>query len=175
MSGEQLEFASCLCIGPELVLRCVSSHGMKAQAPRVRVAELLLLADRADEVRLIQTAASENRLTVVEACEAVLKFLRRENEYAKSPRPHLILLNLDLSRDEHCDTLREIKMDPAFRRIPIVVLIDGAGAKAEQAYDLRANACVRKPADPDEFVRTIRSTLAFWLMLARLPGDDVSL
>jgi two-component system, chemotaxis family, response regulator Rcp1 len=161
-----------LCIGATCCVTVSFGTRMKAEAPTLRAAELLLLADKAEEVRLIQTAADDSRLNVVEACASVLKFLRRESEYAECPRPHLILLNLDLAIGEHCETLRDIKKDPSLRRIPLVVLMGGAGAAhAQLAYELRANACVVKPSNSEEFVHAIRTTLTFWLTLARLPGD----
>jgi two-component system, chemotaxis family, response regulator Rcp1 len=152
-----------------VVVVCDSSH-MRAGAPTVRNAEVLLLADKAEEVRLIQAAANGLRVSVVQDCPAVLGFLRRQHEYRDSPRPNLILLNLDLNSNEHCETLREIKTDPELRRIPLVALVP-PGAPLDLAYELRANACIVRPQGPEEFVRMIRATLSFWLNLARLPGD----
>jgi hypothetical protein len=50
-----------------------------------------------------------------------------------------------LANGEECDTLTEIKDDRGLRRIPLVVLAkNDAPALAARAYDLRANAYVRK-------------------------------
>ena len=139
----------------------------------VRVADILLLSDREDETELIRTAASARALHVVSACSDVLRFLRRQGSYRDSPRPDLIILDLDLANSEECDTLTEIKDDQELRRIPLVVLAKNeAPALAGRAYDLRANAYVRKTKNADEFVEMIRGVVRFWLELARLPGQE---
>jgi DNA-binding NarL/FixJ family response regulator len=138
----------------------------------VRVADILLLSDREDETELIRTAASARALHVVSACGDVLRFLRRQGSYRDSPRPDLIILDLDLANSEECDTLTEIKDDQELRRIPLVVLAKNeAPALAGRAYDLRANAYVRKPEHTDDFLEMIRGVVRFWLELARLPAQ----
>jgi DNA-binding NarL/FixJ family response regulator len=142
---------------------------MITEAPST-AAEILLLAEDADEVTLIRRAVETNRLNVVQRCPAVLSFLRRQDEYSDSPRPDLILLDVDLSRKEDCQMLEQIKMDDDFKRIPVVVLAsDDAYERISQAYDLHANAYILKPGEQQEFIRVIRATLNFWLKLARLP------
>ena len=138
----------------------------------VRVADILLLSDREDETELVRSAASARALHVVNACSDVLPFLRREGSFRDSPRPDLIILDLDLANGQECDTLTEIKDDQELRRIPLVILAkNDAPALAGRAYDLRANAYVRKPKDPDHFMEMIRGVVRFWLELARLPGQ----
>lgn len=135
-------------------------------APTVRV---LLLSDREDDIHLISTAATAARIKSVRVCPDVLRYLRREEPYADVLPPDLVLLDLDLSDRSHCDTLRDIKDDPRFRRIPVVVLADDASDEAvAEAYDLRANAVVVKPRERGAFRRMIETTLSFWLGLAEL-------
>jgi len=139
----------------------------------VRVADILLLSDREDETELVRTAASARALHVVSACSDVLPFLRRQDSYRDSPRPDLIILDLDLANGDECDTLTEIKDDQELRRIPLVILAkNDVPALAGRAYDLRANAYVRKPKHPGDFVEMIRGVVRFWLELARLPGQE---
>ena len=136
------------------------------------VADILLLSERPNEAELVRTAASIRCVHVVRACAEVLPFLRQQGSYRNSPRPDLILLDLDLSRDDDCDTLIQIKQDEALRRIPLVVLAKSdQSALAGRAYDLRANAYVVKPDTAAEFIEVIRGVLRFWLELARLPGQ----
>jgi two-component system response regulator len=136
-------------------------------------AEILLLSQRPDEADLVRSVAAQDRLHVVDACNLVLPFLRRErDEYRHSPRPNLILLDLDLHDQEHCDTLIQIKADPDLRSIPLVVMSYADNEESVvSAYDLHANAYVHKPRDPADFVQTVREILHFWLKLASLPGS----
>src|SRR5438309_4402083 len=138
----------------------------------VGVADILLLSDRDDETELVRTAASARSLHVVSACSDVLPFLRRQGSFRDSPKPDLIILDLDLANAEQCDTLTQIKDDQELRRIPLVVLAkNDAPEMAVRAYDLRDNAYVRKPDDCEGFLDAIRGVLRFWLELARLPGQ----
>lgn len=144
---------------------------MQVAAPSI-AAEILLLSENEGEVSLVRRAIEKSCLNVVDDCPAVLRFLRREPPYQDSPRPDLILLDLDLSDPDQCDTLEQIKRDPSFKRIPLVVLATNDSTRnVFQAYDLHANAYIAKPSDQDSFVRVIRATLAFWLNLARLPQE----
>ena len=144
---------------------------MPTEAPTA-AAEVLLLEQNAEEVALIKQAAEKNKVTVVVECVDILSYLRREGGYQNAPRPDLVILDLDLSRTQDCETLTEIKKHPSFKRIPVVVL---ASSKAYddvlQAYDLRANAYINKPAGTEDFVRIMRATLHFWLTMVRLPRD----
>jgi two-component system, chemotaxis family, response regulator Rcp1 len=142
---------------------------MPTEAPSI-TAEILLLEQNIDDAALIQEAVENNHTTVLTECPDVLSFLRRQDKYESAPRPDLILLDLDLSRKADCEMLSEVKIDSAFRRIPVVVLASSASyADIFQAYDLHANAYICKPVDRDDFARVVRATLHFWLALARLP------
>ncbi len=142
---------------------------MRTEAP-AGAAQILLLADRAEDITLIKSAADQHKINHVERCPAVLSFLRRQSEFSDCPRPDLIILDLNLSDRDHCETLQEIKEDADFKRIPVVVMArDDSPAAIRGAYSLHANAYVIKPAEPEEFARVIKATLTFWLDLARLP------
>lgn len=146
-------------------------RGMQAEAPSV-AAEILLLAGIEAEVSLVKAAAQTNRVNVVEGCDLVLSYLRKQEGFADSPRPDLILLDLDLSDAVHCSMLKELKKDAGLKTIPAIVLTSGdSPALMHLAYELNANACVIKPSDPERFVQVIRGTLNFWLNLARLPRN----
>ena len=70
-----------------------------------------------------------------------MEFLRSEGEYADAPRPDLILLDLNLPRKDGREVLAEIKADPRWRRIPVVVLTTSqAEEDVLKSYQLHANA-----------------------------------
>lgn len=149
----------------------LDSLEMRAEAPSA-AAEILLLSDNDRDIRLVKGAANSSHVNVVPECPDVLAFLRHELSFRDSPRPDLILLDLDLSNPEHCDTLQGIKQDESLRRIPVIVMAaSDSPDKIQGAYDLHANAYVLKPTDPEDFVKVINTTLTFWLKLARLPKD----
>jgi|SRR5947209_10308881 len=138
----------------------------------ISTAEILLLEQNIEDAALIQEAVANSHVTVVDECRDVLAFLRREGKYANAPRPDLVLLDLVLSRIEDCEMLTQIKKDPHLKRIPVVVLACSVSYEdIFQAYDLHANAYISKPAAQEDFLRVLRATLHFWLILAKLPRD----
>lgn len=144
---------------------------MPTEAP-IAAAEILLLAQQQHDVAIVKRATGTSNLNVVGTCPDVLSWLRREGDYDRATRPDLILLDLDLSDDRDCDLLCQIKEDPDFKRIPVVVLASSESHEnIFQAYSLHANAYICKPADSEEYVRIIRATLHFWLALAKLPRE----
>jgi two-component system, chemotaxis family, response regulator Rcp1 len=161
-----------MTVAPVLVVTCNTL--MQAEAPSI-VSEILLLAESIDEANLVRQALGSQQLSVVPACPDVLSFLRRQGPYVLCARPDVILLDLDVLNPEECTILEQIKKDPDFKRIPIVVLASNDEMeRVTKAYELSANAYVVKPRDEEDFIRVIRATLTFWLTVARLPGETKS-
>jgi two-component system response regulator len=110
-----------------------------------------------------------NDLHVVTDGEAALDFVYRRGEYADSPRPDLILLDLNLPKRSGLEVLEEIKTDPQLRRIPIAVLTTSDEDRdIIGAYDRHVNAYMTKPVEFEEFARCIRSIEDFFLTIVRL-------
>ena len=142
----------------------------------IRPIEILLVEDSPGDVRLtieaLKDAKVRNNLHVVGDGVEALAFLRREGEYGRTPRPDLILLDLNLPRKDGREVLAELKDDPALKRIPVVILTT---SQAEQdiveSYNLHANCYISKPVDLDQFVRVVQSIEDFWLAIVKLPGE----
>jgi CheY-like chemotaxis protein len=138
--------------------------------------EILLVEDNPGDVRLAVEALKEgkvhNNLHVVGDGVEAMMFLRREGKFALSPRPDLILLDLNLPKKDGREVLAEIKADEKLRRIPVVVLTT---SKAEQdilrTYDLHANCYITKPVDLEQFIAVVRSVEDFWLTVVKLPPE----
>ena len=136
--------------------------------------EILLVEDNPGDARLAQEALKEgsllSRLTVVVDGVEAMSYLRREGRYSEAPRPHLVLLDLNIPRKDGRQVLAEIKADPDLRRIPVVVLTT---SQAEQdvmrSYDLHANCYVTKPVDLDRFIAVVRSIEEYWCSVVTLP------
>ncbi len=138
------------------------------------VFDILLVEDNPGDARLAQEALKEGRMTsrlkvVVDGVEA-MAYLRHEGQYAGSPRPHLVLLDLNLPRKDGRQVLAEMKADDDLRRIPVVVLTT---SQAEQdilrSYDLHANCYITKPVDLDRFISVVRSIEEYWCSVVTLP------
>ncbi|MGA2245068.1 MAG: response regulator [Verrucomicrobiota bacterium] len=149
---------------------------MKNSGPQVCPMNILLVEDSPADVRLTREALTEAKvmhtLHVVKDGVEALAFLRRQGPYADSPRPNLILLDLNLPKKDGREVLAEIKQDESLKRIPVVVLTT---SKAEEdivrTYNLHANAYVTKPVDLNKFFEVIRSLEEFWLAVVTLPPN----
>jgi CheY-like chemotaxis protein len=138
--------------------------------------EILLVEDNPGDVRLTREALKEgkirNNLNVVGDGVEALRYLRREDPYAESVRPDLILLDLNLPKMDGREVLEAVKADPGLRLIPIVVLTSSAAEQdIARAYDLHANCYVSKPVDLDQFIHVVKSIEDFWFSIVKLPSE----
>lgn len=136
--------------------------------------EILLVEDNEGDVGLIEEVLEEakirNSLHIAEDGEEAMLFLQGEGKFAGSPRPDIILLDLNLPKKDGREVLREIKEDNALKSIPVVILTtSGAEKDILRAYDLHTNAYVTKPLDFDQFIIAVKSIVNFWLEIVKLP------
>jgi len=137
--------------------------------------DVLLVEDNPGDVRLTKEALKDAKLkihmhVVGDGMEA-MAFLRKQGKYTASPRPDLVLLDLNLPKKDGRQVLAEIKEDPDLRRIPVVII---TSSKAEEdvlkSYNLHANCYVTKPLDLDQFITVVQSIEQFWLTIVKLPN-----
>lgn len=140
---------------------------------------ILMADDDPDDCLFTKEALEDNSvindLRFVADGEELLDYLHHRGRYAdpgSSPRPGLILLDLNMPRKNGCEALQEIKADPELRRIPIVVLtISKAEEDILRAYDLGVNSCVIKPMTFEGLVEAMRTLKRFWLEIVELPTN----
>ena len=136
--------------------------------------EILLVEDNAGDARLAQEALKDskiiNHVSVVDDGVEAMAFLHRQGKYAKSPRPDLVLLDLNMPKKDGREVLGEMKAADALKRIPVVILTT---SKAEEdiakSYDLHANCYITKPIDLEQFMKVVKSIEDFWLTVVQLP------
>ncbi len=147
---------------------------MSLSQPQRKVIDVLLVEDDPGDALMIREAFEHHEIThalhhVPDGVEA-MAFLRGDGGHAGSPRPDLILLDLNLPRMDGREVLREVKGDPALRSIPVVVLTTSdADEDILRSYDLHANAYVTKPVDFERFVEVVRLTDEFFVNVVKLP------
>ncbi|MEO3812027.1 response regulator [Sphaerisporangium sp. B11E5] len=139
-----------------------------------RFIDVLLVEDDPGDVLLTREAFEhnkvQNKLHVVSDGEQAMRFLRQEGEYADTPRPDLILLDLNLPRKDGREVLEDIKADADLRSIPVVVLTTSeAEEDILRSYHLHANAYVTKPVDFDQFIKVVRQIDDFFVSVVKLP------
>lgn len=137
-------------------------------------ADILLVEDNDGDVRLVERAFETRdlpgRLHTVGTGEEALEWLHRGDGFEDAPRPDLLLLDLNLPAKGGMSVLEAIKSDARFRRLPVLVLTSSRSeSELAAAYDNHANACLRKPVDPDDFTDLVQSVTEFWVATAELP------
>ena len=147
-----------------------------------RAPVILMADDDADDRLLANDAlmdcAFEGQVHFVEDGEELVNYLRRREKFSdaeSSPRPGLILLDLNMPRKNGKEVLREIKADPDLRQIPVVVFTTSkSDTDIAAVYELGANSFVVKPAGYDNLVGIMRSLKQYWFSIVQLPGQSPS-
>ena len=141
----------------------------------------ILMADDDDDDRLMaQDALQESRVIndFYMVCDGVelLEYLRRKGKYADkalSPRPGLMLLDLNMPRMDGRQALSEIKTDPELRCIPIVILTTSKEEEDKlKGYNLGAASYISKPVSFDRLVELMRTLGKYWVEFVELPEYD---
>jgi two-component system, chemotaxis family, response regulator Rcp1 len=141
---------------------------------------ILSIEDRVDEpaqpllesANSIASALASSQHRVISLYDGLhaIDFLHQRGEYTDSPRPDLILLELNLPGKDGREILAEIKASPQLRRIPIVVLtMADSEADIFNTYALQGNCHIVKSTDVDRLSQIIRRIEEFWFGIVTLP------
>ena len=139
---------------------------------------IILMADDDDDDRLLaQDALAESGLDAslqfVENGEELLDYLYHRGKFsvpAESPRPGLILLDLNMPLKDGREALRDIRAEPELRRIPVVVLTTSkADTDIGTIYELGANSFISKPFQFEALVGVMKVLGQYWFQTVELP------
>jgi two-component system, response regulator len=141
---------------------------------------ILMADDDADDRQLTQEAFAEARLTndlrFVPDGKELMDYLKRRGKYkdpARSPRPAILLLDLNMPKKDGREALNEIKADPALRQIRVIILTTSkAEEDVQRAYDVSAASFITKPVNFDALVDAIKALGKYWLEIVELPNGE---
>jgi CheY-like chemotaxis protein len=146
---------------------------MNAERPALHI--LVVDDDDADALMITEAlAGSDTPAEVDRVSDGVqaLEYLYRRGQHRDSPRPDLVLLDLNMPRMNGREVLAEIKNDDSLKAIPVVVLTtSGAAPDIMGSYQNHANAYVTKPLDLEAFEDVVRMIDRFYRDTAILPSD----
>src|SRR5262245_13860575 len=139
---------------------------------------ILMADDDADDRLLAKDALAECKITgdlrFVENGEELIEYLHRRGKYIaaeNAPRPGLILLDLNMPKKDGREALKEIKVDPELRTIPVVILTTSrADTDIGRIYDLGANSFIAQPVSFDSFVDVMNTLCRYWFDIVELPA-----
>jgi CheY-like chemotaxis protein len=142
---------------------------------------ILLADDDEDDRELTRDALQDSRLAeemkfVVDG-QDLIDYLRREGRYSESagdsPRPGIILLDLNMPRKDGREALAEIKADDSLKEIPVVVLTTSRDeGDVQRTYALGANSFITKPVTFAGLVEVMRTWTRYWFELVELPSGE---
>jgi len=138
---------------------------------------ILMADDDPDDCLMTREAFEESGLAsdlhFVADGEELVDYLYRRGKFSdphQSPRPDLILLDLNMPRKDGREALEEIKVNPDLCCIPIVVLTT---SKAEEdilrTYGLGASSFIIKPVTFAGLVAAIKGLSEYWFETVELP------
>jgi CheY-like chemotaxis protein len=140
---------------------------------------ILMADDDPDDRLLVKNAFKESRLAnsmrFVEDGEELMDYLHRRGQYTDgqtSPRPGLILLDLNMPKKDGREALKEIKDDAGLREIPVVVLTTSQDEEdILRSYNLGANSYITKPVTFEGLVEVMKVLGRYWFEIVELPAD----
>jgi len=145
--------------------------------PDGRAITILVADDDEDDRLMTRDALRDARLhndlrTVIDGVD-LMDYLKRRGRHADaqdSPRPGLILLDLNMPRMDGREALAAIKQDPKLRSIPVVVLTTSkADEDVVRSYDLGVNSFITKPVTFLGLVEVMKVFSRYWMEIVDLP------
>ena len=143
----------------------------------MKLIDILLVEDNPDHAMLTRRVLEDykvaNEVHLVENGADALDYMYRRGQYGngkKPPRPGLILLDVKLPKVDGFEVLKQLKNDPEYSSIPIVMLTTSArDEEVARGYAEGANSYITKPVKFDEFAQKIKNIGLYWGAIASLP------
>jgi chemotaxis family two-component system response regulator Rcp1 len=139
--------------------------------------DILLVEDNEGDIRLMREILGEINPTaylhVVSDGAEAMDFLQYQGRYLDSPRPNVILLDLNLPKLHGREVLARVKANPHLQTIPVIVLTSSEDeGDVQSSYQLMANSYLRKPDNFDEWEQMVQSLNNFWFTRVKLPKSQ---
>lgn len=142
---------------------------------------ILLAEDSLPDAELtidaLRAAKLANPVVHVEDGVEVLDYLHRRGRFAGErlgeqlgDGPAVLLLDLKMPRMDGLEVLRELRADPRWARLPVVILTSSREDRdLALGWELGANAYVVKPVDATQFFAAVRTLGQFWAVINEPP------
>jgi len=139
-----------------------------------RPRNVLVVEDNADDFELARLAFAASGCDAILHCardgRECMNYLRQQGPFAGACMPDLVLLDINMPQMDGFAVMAEIAADAKLNHLPVIVLTTSDTENdVLRMHRLRCSAYVVKPADFNEFTRTIGALIEFWCSTARLP------
>lgn len=141
-----------------------------------RTLEVLVIEDNPGDVKLLEEAFQEleaniNLHVAHDGAEGLEMAFAAGGAQSGEWRPDIILLDLNLPKIPGHEVLTRLKNTPSTCRIPVIILTSSkAESDVRRAYELHANAYLKKPSTLDGLLNAARDIKSFWMETATLPS-----
>jgi CheY-like chemotaxis protein len=140
---------------------------------------ILIADDDADDRQLTKEAFDEakvvNDLRFVTDGVELLDYLKRRGKYTapeSSPRPGIILLDLNMPRMDGREALVTLKKDPDLKTIRVIIMTTSSDERdITSSYEQSAASYITKPVTFAGLVDVIKTFGKYWLEIVELPHD----
>lgn len=138
---------------------------------------ILMADDDEDDCMLAREALTESswqhQIHFVKDGEELMDYLYQRGKYVNpenAPPPALILLDLNMPKKDGREALVEIKVNPTFKHIPVVVLTTSSSEEdIDLSYNLGANSFIIKPVTFASLVEVMKTIGKYWFEIVELP------
>lgn len=132
--------------------------------------EIMLVEDSLIDARLtiesLKSCGYYHRLTLFLDAGEAIHFLNRDGEFARAPKPHIILLDLMLPDSDGVSFLRMLRSMKELKSIPVVVLTSSEQSSDREACEkLGISSYIVKPFNEEKFLNVIRRLKSLALAL----------
>jgi len=139
------------------------------------IMNVLLVEDNPAEADLILEVLQDcqgglTQTRVASSGEQAMDILYRRTGFEDSVRPNIILLDINLPAMNGKQLLAEVKSNPDFLSIPILMLTSSAAKEdINECYSLHANAYMVKPVDYESLLTLVGNLEAYWFSNVQYP------
>jgi CheY-like chemotaxis protein len=123
--------------------------------------------------RNLRRAGIANDVIHVKDGQEALDYVRRAGAYAgRVPKaPLLVLLDVNLPRQDGVEVLRHIKADAKTAKLPVIMLTTTDDPReVERCYQLGCSVYITKPIAYEQFIEAIKR-LGLFLAIVKVPSE----
>jgi CheY-like chemotaxis protein len=140
----------------------------------MRPFDILIAEDNEDDILLIREAFEAanmiNRVAVVRDGGEALAYLRGEGPFSHVPLPGMVLLDINMPKKTGLEALADIKADPRFLALPVVMLtVSERDEDIIRSFEQGACSYIRKPVTFTRFISVVKEFELYWTLVSKVP------
>ncbi|WP_417519979.1 response regulator [Minwuia sp.] len=138
---------------------------------------ILMVDDDPEDIFLTEHAFKKGKLAndfrSVGNGQEMMDYLRHEGEYVDPkahPRPHIILLDINMPIMNGFEALTAIRSDPAFADMPVVIMTtSNQHIDISKGYAAGASSYLSKPVTPAAMMEVVEVIENYWVKIVEIP------